>query len=472
MLNFLAQIRPSLPPRFGAALSATLASWATTGAAQEAESPSSAVVSARSETTLRVFQRALLPGPNGSLVQADTLVPVLEYWSLGAAGVATPWSKEAASIELSGWVDATFGERQYERPITGDISSAWVRQPWGPLSVTVGRQASFGGAARYARFDGLQLRLEQTPGSGLWGWAEAYGGYTVLPRWDQRFGYHHLGSTTESLVREPQALDPAERAGNRLYGARGRLHWGKLASAGLSFHEQRAAHDLERRNFGVDATLTPLRELAVNADVVFEADSRAVMDAGVWVDVLPDTWWYATASYSHVQPQLYLSRQSVLSVFDTGGFDEAGVDFVLSPLSYVSTTARGFLQWLSEDSLGARGELQLRADVDRARTTRLGLTYGRVVVPGGGYHLVRNSLRRRLLEPLTAVGEAYFYWYDRAIAERRSSSVFAANLEWSWSRQLRLLAGASLAQTPYAAQDLQALLRLTYQAAVLRGGAR
>ncbi len=472
-LHLLARTRPSLAARPAAAVTiCCLTTWGTECWAEPTERPEVTVVSARSETTVRIFQRALLPGPNGSLVQADTLVPVLEYWSLGARGVPTPWSAQAAQVEVSGFLDATFGQREHEPPLTGDVTSAWIRQPWGPLTVTLGRQATFGGASRYARFDGATLRLGQTPAPGLWGVTEIYGGYTVLPRWDQRIGYYHLGSAADSLVREPEALPPAERAGNRLYGARGRLHWSRLASAGVSFHEQRRVHDLERRNFGVDATVTPSKELALNADVVFEADSAEVMDAGVWLDVQPQDWWYATASYSHVRPDLYLSRQSVLSVFDTGGFDETGVDLMFFPLSSISASARGFVQWLSDSSLGARGELQLRTDVDRARRTRLGLTYGRVVVPDGGYHLARTSMRQRLLSSLLAVGEAYFYWYDRAISDRRTSSVFAANVAWSWSQQLQILGGASVAQTPYAARDVQALLRLRYETAVYGGGAK
>jgi hypothetical protein len=442
----------------------------------EADEPgygSSATVTVHSQTTLRVFQRALLPGPNGTLVEADTLVPIYEYWSVGARGIATPWSEQPAAMEVSGWFDATPGDRRNEHPFSGDVSAAWVRQPLGSLAITLGRQATFGGAARYARFDGAALSLGIPVGSSLQtGAVGAYAGYSVLPRWDARPGYFHLGSATDGLMRSSDALPEAERSGNLLFGARAQVAYQSVAFATATFHEQHAAGELERRDLGLDVRLVPDPALALNADLVLDTDGQALTDASAWLVLEPHPDWLSTLSYLHTNPRLFLSRQSVLSVFDTESFDELGIELSHVPLRQLSTAARGYIEWFADDQVGTRAELQVRADIDRARTTLAGVTYTRVLLPGGGYHSLRQSLRRRILVPLTGVAEAYFYWYDRAIAERRSSSVYAANLEWAWSNTLRLLWGASLAQTPYAASDLQSLVRLSYDRAFDVGGRR
>lgn len=425
---------------------------------------------ARSQTTLRVFQRAV--GPRGSITETDTLVPIYEYWGISAPEVPTAWSPRPSSFELSGWLDGTFGERRHEQPLIGDITSAWFAQPLGPVSLKLGRQASFGGAGRYVRFDGLNVGWDSPVGSRLRGGVELYTGYTVLPRWDARPGYHHLGSVADSLVRDPAALPEAERSGDHLFGGRARLKLGELHQLGVSFHQQHAQGELFRRNMGLDVKLQPLDGATLTGDVVLDTDGPSVVDANVWLDLELDERWWGALSYLHVNPALYLSRQSVLSVFDAASFDELGAEVSYLPIRGSSVTGRAFLEWFAEGRLGTRSELQLRTDLERSASTRLGLTYARVLVPEGGYHSVRNSLRRRLSEPLTATAEAYFYFYDRAISSRRSASVYATNVAWAWAPAWQLLLGGSLAQTPYAVADLQTLLRLSYDATWELGGNR
>jgi hypothetical protein len=127
------------------------------------------------------------------------------------------------------------------------VQTAYARYRHGPLALRLGRQNFAGGAARYARFDGLSL------GAALGGGfeAEAYGGFTVLPRWDARPGYHHLGAASDSLLRNPDALPDPERSGYLLGG--GRLGFAaSRGNAALSFHEQHEPDGLTRRTLGID----------------------------------------------------------------------------------------------------------------------------------------------------------------------------------------------------------------------------
>jgi hypothetical protein len=424
-------------------------------------------VEANSETILRFYQRSLQPGPLGALVHRDTVVPAYEYWSLRASNIGTPLSSEPANLELSGWFSTVLGERQYESAFTGDINAAWFRQPLGALTVTLGRQALYGGAARYARFDGGSVSFSTSSlGAGQrgpWTFAvEGYGGYTVMPKWDQRPGYFHLGSATDNLVKQSDGLPDAQRSGNVLWGFRSRVTHTTRFVGGLSFHEQRDGGQVRQRNLGLDVRYVPVKQLSFSGNAIADTDSRALRDGRLWLDIEPDERWLASVEYLHTNPALFLSRQSVLGVFGAEEFDELGGELAFRPSGQLSSAAFGYVEWFGQDRLGTRSGAWLTIAPDRAHTTQLRLGYTRVMVASDGYHSLRNSLRQRVLPRLTGVIEAYLYWYDRPVVERHSSSVYAANLQWAWSPRLRVLWGASLAETPYAASDLQSLVRLSY----------
>lgn len=202
-------------------------------------------LSVQSETYAQLFRRALLPGPNGSLVSTDTVAPLHEYVSLRATDLDTAWRKDSLDFELAAWGRAWFGPRNAERPFEGDVQTANVHYRHGPVSLRLGRQVVAGGAARFARFDGLGVEAEL--GAGIT--ARAYGGFTALPRWNQRPYYDHLGAASDSLLRDSEALEAAPRHKYWLAGAR--LGWASAERrAGLSFHEQRERSGLSQRSLG------------------------------------------------------------------------------------------------------------------------------------------------------------------------------------------------------------------------------
>ncbi len=433
------------------------------------DSPPTPRVNARSETTLRLFQRALLPGPGGALVATDTLIPITEYWSVSAHDLPSAIDGESLSAELSGWANGQFLDRGYETRLNFDITSAWVRQTWGPAFVILGRQTATGGAARYARFDGARGGF-RTMLTGAWRLgAEAYAGYTVLPRWDDRPGYYYLGATADSLTIDRETLGDPSRAGSFLFGARSELSRGSTFFAALSFHQQHAERALERRDLGGSASLAFSEQLDWTADVVVDTDSWWIATARTWLDFVPAERWSTSVEYLHTEPRLLLARQSVLSVFDTSGFDEVGLSATYQPWSHLDLSGHGYVEWYAGGELGARARGRVGAFVDRGRTTRITLGYSRVHLASGGYHALRTTLSKRVLVPLRVVGEVYAYWYDRPINERHSSNVYAANLVWSRSSVWQASWGGSLAQTPYARSDLQTLLRFSIRGDLWRG---
>lgn len=411
----------------------------------------------RSETHFRLYQRALLPGPNGALVSEETAAPVVEYASLSAHDLDAPWQKRSLDVELDVWGSATFGEAGAGRRMDGDIQNANVRWRTGPAYLRLGRQHVAGGAARYARFDGLAAGGTLPIGLGL----EGYAGLTVLPRWAARPGYHQLGSAVDGLWRDPAALPEPNRADHWVAG--GRLYYDSpRLDVGASVHEERDMGELGHRNLGLDFRGDLSKKVTLGGTGVMDLDATRVADARAWGHYTPVGDVQLEAEVLHAEPALFLSRQSVFSVFSTAAYEEAGGSFRVKLWRQLSVLGSGFVQMYSDDELGQRGELGLRITPGRTDRTLVLITATRVIAPENGYRALRNSWRQRIALPLYATVEAYHYLYDDPIRGYDTSSVYAGTIEWKFAKELSLLWGSSFAHTPYAASDAQTQLRLRY----------
>ncbi len=418
---------------------------------------------ARAETYAALFRRALLPGPEGALVETETAAPVYEYLQLRVRNLDVAGQEDSVDLEVSGWARVWPTETRFEQPLDGDVQTAVVTYHRGPGTLRVGRQQFVGGAARFARFDGLLLGAKL--GAGLSG--QAYGGLTVLPRWNERPGYFHLGSEADSLLRDPEAFEQPHRRGHWMAG--GRLGYASPQLSGsASFHEQREQGELAHRNLGLDVrgVLGPRASAAASA--ILDADALRLADSRVWADLELSKPLSLSLEYLHTEPALWLSRQSVLSVFSTDRFDEAGGVATLRASPRLRLEGAAFVSLYADHRPGARSEGTAALTPDALTVVRL--SYVRVLAPSNGYHSLRSSLSRRLPEQLAATLEAYAYFYDHAIRGYRSSSVYAGTLSYEPQSRWSALWGASLSRTPYAALDAQTLLRLSYAFDYAPGG--
>jgi len=431
------------------------------------DAPHRVELSARSETYAELFRRALLPGPNGALVSSETVAPVYEYVFVRATNVATPWRNDGLDFELAAWGRGWLGARDAEQPLDGDVQIANARYRRGPFSLRVGRQQVAGGAARFARFDGANFATELGAGVD----ANAYAGWTVLPRWNERRTYQQLGASAE-IAPTGATLEQASRGKYWLVG--GRVGWrasGK--SAGLSIHEQREPGGVARRNLGMDARFPLVDHALLGTTALLDLERGRFADARLWLDTTPADFAALSIELLHTEPALFLSHQSVLSVFGSDSYEEAGGYATLSATRALAFEASGFAQVYHGGRPGARSELAVRTFADAARATFVRVAYARLLSPDNGYHSLRSSLSRRFTPRLSATLEAYAYLYDRAIRGYRASTVYAGTLSFEPARQLSLLLGASLAHSPYANLDAQTTLRASYAFDLsARGGAR
>lgn len=414
-------------------------------------------LSLQSDTHAELFRRALLPGPNGSLVSTDTALPLYEYASLRVRDLDTPFRKDSLDLELAVWGRSWFDAQSAEKLFDGDVQVANARLREGPLSLRLGRQQLAGGAARFVRFDGAAL--EAALGSGLD--LSAYGGWTVLSRWDRQLRYAHLGGAPDSVLRADSAFGPGQRRDYWLSGGRIGFAAGEQRF-GMSFHEQHERGGLARRNWGIDGRTRVLPNASLGLNTVLDLDRGRFADARLWLDAALDPRLDLSFEYLHSEPALFLSSQSVLSVFGSESYDEVGSYTKLRVSDALSLDGSAFVDVYSGERPGARGELAARCWSDASRRTFLRVAYARLLGPENGYHSLRSSIASRLGQRLRATIEAYAYLYDHAIRRYRASTVYAGTVSYDALPGLTLLWGASLARTPYADLDAQTELRLSY----------
>jgi hypothetical protein len=402
------------------------------------------------DTVMRLFRYSTLPGVPGALAERLFAVPVYQYTVLRVRDLDVPWQPDSVDIELASWGSLHLGELGERQRIDGDISIASVRHRLGPAYVMVGRQVRAGGAARFVRLDGLSAGVRAPFGLG----AEGYGGFAVLPRWSATPGYHLLGSAADTMLRAPEELPEPSREQHWLAGGRAYYALAGLGEVGASFHEQHEAGELGRRTLGFDLHASPHE--AVSASALANVDLDAVEPLSL------------AAEYQHAVPALYLSRQSVLSVFSTDTFDEVGGAATYQPMEILSLSAGGYLDVFGDGSTGMRLVSRIRLTPLGSDRLLLVAGYRRVQEPESGYHGLRGAVGYRLVAPLMLTGETLLYLYDDPVRnalrqpapETRLSWVNGLNADWSWAPGWSTLLGGSVSSTPYAAFDARAVARL------------
>lgn len=417
----------------------------------------------RAATNVQMFQRALLPGPGGAIVNQQLMAPIHQSLSARAVGVDSPMGKDSLEIQVAAYGQVVPGADDAVQTATFDVASAFIRQSWHGASLSLGRQTVAGGAARYARFDGGKLAIRTDFGLELTG----YGGLTALPRWDQRSGYHNLGANYELWSREGDPSRSLDRVDQWMAGMRAQLSSSKVGSVGFSYHQQAEDAALFSSTLGLDGSLTVIDRVELTGDALFNTDSQRFSDVRLAAHI--QAWKHAAgalmirAEFLHTVPSLLLSQSSVFSVFAFQEVTEAGGEASLGlPAGFsVETSAYGQMYQEGQAGVRAQGGVSYVSDADRTFFARV--MFGRFHNLDNGYVMLRSSLSYRLTEQLTALADLYHYRYDSPISELRSSSFYAAHLAYAASANWSGRIGTSLARSPYAAFDLQALARIEYQ---------
>ena len=390
--------------------------------------------SIRSESYVELFRRALLPGPNGRSSQRIPSLPYTNTCGCRVLDVDTSWRKDSIDIELVGVRSSMVRGAGLERRSTVTFKQRTYATGTEPLAYVSAGRKRLGGAARYVRFDGL--RSMRT-------WAQASSpqvmrGLTVLPRWDGRPGYHHLGSAADSLLRDPNALPEPERSGYKLGG--GRFGWtsprGKAGSRSMSSTSPTGLR--EGRWGSMPARVLLTRHLG-RWRRPRRARARRIQDARLWVDATPVGPSIVGRVSAHRAGAVLVASIGALGV-QHGRLRRAGGSAVVRVTERFAWKAAASSNFTTMAGAGREASSPLaccRAPAAHARA----LAYARVVALDNGYHALRASFSRRILPVLSGTLEAYSYLYDEAIHGRTTSEVYGGTLRYQAAEALNLLWG-------------------------------
>jgi len=419
-------------------------------------------IDVRASTYAQLFQRNLAPGANGALLQTQQLAPFYGYAFMRLQGVDLPWAKDAIGAELAVWGSLGLLPQPSGTNADGDIITAWAEDRQGPFHLKLGRQVSMPGAARYVRYDGADLgvRLESLDLS-------AYAGWVALPRWNSPKGYYVLGSVSDAL-KDPQALEQINRAGQWVAGARVGWVGTSWLRASLSFHEQHESETytnhstLAFRNLSADALVTKFDHLTFGGRFVFDLATVAVAEARVYADLTYLKNLPLSIDYAYLAPGLLLPASSILAAFGGESFHEVGGEANWRPIKNLRLIARLAGQ-AYVDRPGFRGSLKAQWSPDDAQRVQLIGEYAYVGASTNGYNNVRAAVRVRIIDALTASADGALYAYNSPVRNTSLSATVFGNVEYAFLPHLRFMISGSLASTPFAAFDAQLLGRAVFE---------
>lgn len=419
-----------------------------TAASVQAEEPM--WIDARAAVTVQAFQQALLPGLPGMVGQQELALPVTTTAFLRAGGIDLPGAPDSVSGEVSAWGrlgprDAVMGD--------GDVTAAWAQYQRGLVRVRLGRQVSLPGSARYVRFDGATVGLKL----GVLD-LDAYGGFVALPRWNRPRGAWVLGFVGDAL-KDTQLLEAQSRAGQLTAGARLGVGLGRWGSTAVAFHEQRDAVGVAFRVVSADLALKPTSWLAAGARATLDTRALAVSEARAWLDV---TGWRdgaAALDYSYQSPSLLLPQTSVLAAFGGAAWHELGAEATVRLPFSLALTMRGAGQLFEGDRLGGRGTVRAKWTPGLDGRWLLLAEVQRLLVVPQGFTQLRLGARFRASEQVTTTLDGALFVYDAPVRGVTVSATGVGSVEWAARPWLRLLASATVLNSPFASFELQGLGR-------------
>jgi hypothetical protein len=280
-------------PRLLAALLAVLAATSTRAG----------TVEVHSTTLLNVARQPRGPGPEPELA---TVAPAFEILSITARDLANPVADDL-TIVLSTWGSYEFQDPRWDNgttsDLTGDVLTAYVqgRLVDRRLTLRLGRAQVQTGVARMIHLDGGQAIATLPLGFRVSG----YAGVPVSQRFSSRTGYRNWNPL----------------GGDLAYG--GRVGWalaipgiaGRGLEVGASANVVTDDGDEVKQEVGADLRFRPIAAVTVTGFGAWSVFDERLAEASGRVAWTPMRRLLLEADYRFMAPDLFLARDSILSVF-------------------------------------------------------------------------------------------------------------------------------------------------------------
>ena len=405
---------------------------------------------AQADTIRASSTTLLLSRENAVQGETEETLPIFEIMSVTASDISTSFAQDV-EVALSTWgavdvrdVRAWQAGTFTDRRVTGDVDIAYVKGDLFDrrLMVRVGRQMIPDGTARMVHLDGGQLRLRLPANFGV----SAYVGSPVASRFGSRggLGYGSIGNHSANFA----------TGGRVFYYLPARLEIG----ASTAIMNDRG--DPSRRDVGADFRVYLPRDLQLAGSTFYSLYEERLGEGEVSLSWRGSRRLQAAGEYRHVEPDLFLPRTSILSVFAADERNELGGWLRLEPLRAFVVDA-DYHALLEDPGTGHRARvkgtytLMPRTDVGAE-----GLLL-QSSEEENGYWMARAfaAYGRGSLD-LTV--DVVSYFLEREINREDLAFTATGTVGWRFMQGFKVLLAGSGGTTPYLSSHFDVLAKLVY----------
>jgi hypothetical protein len=410
-----------------------------------------------SSTTLLAAGQQLRGGAAGQTPDLVNVAPLFELISVSAREVRNPLFQDL-EISFSGWGSGDLGSVRWDSGttgrLTGDVTTAYVRGTLakGLVQLRAGREFVAAGSGRMLQIDGGDLFVRLPAGFSL----SVFGGAPVSQRFSSRSGL--------------ASWNPA--GGDLAWG--GRVGW-KLAQAGAAGRGLDVGVSLVsvsdhsnpvRQDLGVDARYQPIDRLSLVANTTYSLYAERFAEYNVTALFSASKALTVNLDVRHYSPDLFLARNSILSVFtdttrtDLGG----GVRYQFTRTLHASVDYHALIEPAELDKTELGGEAAARVEWERHGTLAGGeVTY--LKTGSTGYTGLRGYGRKDLGK-LFVAGDLMNVSFRQEVNGEKNSLTGSVSAGYQLARAWSVVVSGRAGVTPYFEKQADAMVKLVYNSVV------
>jgi hypothetical protein len=410
-----------------------------------------------SSTTLLAAGQQLRGTPAGQPPDLVTVAPIYELIHVSAREIRNPLFQDL-EISFSGWGAGDLSEVRWDAgttgKMTGDVTTAYVRGTLarGQLQLRAGREFVAAGAGRMLQLDGADLFLRLPSGFSL----SAFGGLPV----SQRFA-SHLGLTS---------WNPA--GGDLAWG--GRLGWtlaiagtaGRVFDVGISMVSVTDHSEPVRQDLGLDFRAQPVERLVLVGNGTYSLYAQRLAEFNVSALITATKLLTVNLDVRHYSPDLFLARNSILSVFtDTNRTDiGGGVRYQVNKTLNASLDYHALIEPGDGTGTETGGEAAGRVEWERGGNLAGGeITY--LKTGATGYTGLRGYGRKQFGK-LFVAGDLMDAVFRQEVNGQKNSLTGSLSAGYQITKAWSVVLAGRAGVTPYFEQQADAMVKLVYNSVI------
>ncbi len=412
-----------------------------------------------SSTTLLSGGQQLRGTPAGQQPDLITVLPIFELLRVSAREVRNPLFQDL-EISFSGWGAADLSDVRWDAgttgKVTGDVTTLYVRGTLarGAVQLRAGREFVAAGAGRMLQLDGGDLFVRLPAGFSV----SAFGGAPVSQRFSGRSGQ--------------TSWNPA--GGDLAWG--GRLGYalalpgvaGRGLDVGVSMVSVTDHSDPVRQDLGADFRLQPDGWLSLTGNATYSLYAQRLAEVNVSALVAVTRALAVNLDVRHYSPDLFLARNSILSVFtDTNRTDVGGgVRYQFNRAVHASVDYHALLEPSEADP--SKTETGGEA-AGRLEWNGLGATAGGEVnylkAGSTGYTGLRGYGRKDFGRMFVA-GDVMEVAFKQEVNGQKNSLTGSLSAGYRFTPAWSVVLAGRAGVTPYFEQQADAMVKLVYNSVV------